>query len=311
MSDFKAIILCNNPIAIPAIKEFLFYGKVGAIVVTKQHSEMQYLLQQLLTGTGVPLLLVDRKNCMQVLAESIRQYEITVGLTITFPFILKKEIIEMVPKGFINFHFGLLPQCRGPQPILWHIINNDAEAGITLHRIDEGIDTGPIVLQEKMAIRPTDTYGIVQSNMGYLGAKAAATLFKILSYGSSIPAVPQDESKAMYYKNPTAADLTIDWKTMSADKIIRIVNACNPWNKAAGTSINNWTLGITEAKIVSKNILQNITPGSILAVNETDGLLVQAVNNEVVKINIIYTQEGFLSGCRLADFNIQPGNCFN
>jgi methionyl-tRNA formyltransferase len=310
MPDFKAIILCNNPIALPGIKEFLFYGKVGALVTTKQNSEMQFLLQQLAEGTGVPVLHTDKKNYAKELSNAIVQYNITVGLVMTFPYILPKNIIELPEKGFINFHYGLLPQCRGPQPILWHILNGDADGGITLHRMDDGIDTGPVVLQEKMSISPADTYGILQAKLAHLGAKSAATLFKILSFGSIVPSSPQDETKAAYYKNPTAKDLTISFKTMDSHKIIRTINACNPWNKAAGAIVNNWMLGVTEAEISNVVADDAVEHGTIVAVDKEQGLLVKTCDGKLVKINIIFLQEGFLSGWRLSAFGIKTGDCF-
>ncbi len=310
MQDLKAIILCNNPLALPGIKEFLFYGKVGALVTTKANGEMQFLLQQLAEGTGVPVLQVDKKDYLHELSKAIKAYNITVGLVMTFPFILPKNIIELPEKGFINFHYGLLPQCRGPQPILWHILNGDAEGGITLHRMDDGIDTGPIILQEKLPIGPADTYGILQSKLAHLGAKSAATLLKILSFGSIIPSTAQDETKAKYYKNPTGENLTIRFKTMDSYQIMRIINACNPWNKAAGANLNNWVFGITEAEISNINADEALTPGTTAAVNKDQGLLVKTNDGKLLKVNIVYLQEGFFSGARLADFGIKPGDCF-
>ncbi len=311
MPDFKAIILCNNPIALPGIKEFLFYGKVGALVTTQRNGEMQFLLQQLAEGTGVPVLQVDRKNYLKELGNAIAQYHITVGLVMTFPYILPKSTLEQPEKGFINFHYGLLPQCRGPQPILWHILNSDTDGGITLHRMDDGIDTGPIILQEKLAISPSDTYGILQAKLAHLGAKSAATLFKILSFGSIIPSTPQDETKAAYYTNPTAKDLTISFNTMGSHQIIRTINACNPWNKAAGARINDWMVGITEAEISNDSANEANKPGTIVALDKQNGLLVKTCDNKVLKINIVYLQEGFLSAWRLAEFGIKPGNYFD
>jgi methionyl-tRNA formyltransferase len=311
MSDFKAIILCNNPIALPGIKEFLFYGKVGALVTTQRNGEMQFLLQQLAAGTGVPVLQVNKKNYVKELGNAITQHAITVGLIMTFPYILPKSLLEQPEKGFINFHYGLLPQCRGPQPIFWHIRNCDADGGITLHRLDEGVDTGPVVLQEKLPIGLDDTYGMLQAKLAHLGAKSANTLFKILSFGSIIPSTPQDETKAAYYHNPTAQDLTIHFKTMDSHQIVRTINACNPWNKAAGAIIKDWMLGLTEVAISNDNANENDQPGTIVAVDKGKGLLVKTCDGKILKINILYLQEGFLSGERLSAFGIKPGDCFD
>lgn len=310
MNEVKALILCNNPIAIPGIKEFLFYGNAAAIATTQRNKEMQHILERLMKDTGVPLLLLNKKEYKTQLAEAIKQYDVTVGLMMTFPFMITPELLQLPPKGFINFHYGLLPQCRGPQPILRHLLNHDKEAGITIHKVDEGIDTGPIIIQEKTAIEDNDTYGTLQSKLAFLAAKQAANLLKILSYGTIIPALPQDETKVAYYEMPTAEELTISWTEMTAQKIIRLVNACNPWNKGAGATINDWFLGITEAEMAEGSDTTDAGPGTIIACNNEEGLLVKTIDNQKLKINIVYTNEGFFSGSRLATFGIKPGMQF-
>jgi methionyl-tRNA formyltransferase len=304
-NDVKAIILCNNPIALPGIREFLFYKKVGAFVVTKRNKEMQGIIASINEGYEVPVIIVDRKNYVAEIIDAIGKYEINTGLVMTFPFILPDSIWQLPARGFINFHYGLLPQCRGPHPILWHLLNNDKEAGITLHKMDDGIDTGEIILQEKTAIEQQDTYGTLQGKLAFLAAKAAANLLKILSFGSIIPSRKQEESLAVYYEKPTAAELTIRWAEMPAEKIIRVINACNPWNKGAGTTINNWFLGITEAEIAGEAESDDKLPGTVLSCAAADGLIVKTADNKKLKINIIYTNEGFFSGHRLAQFGIK------
>ena len=305
MNEIKALILCNNPIAIPGIKEFLFYGKVAAIATTQRNKEMQHILEQLMKDTGVPLLLLNKKDYKTQLTDAIKKYDVNVGLMMTFPFMISQEILQLPPKGFINFHYGLLPQCRGPQPILRHLLNNDKEAGVTVHKVDEGIDTGAIIIQEKIPIEDNDTYGTLQSKLAFLAAKQAANLLKILSYGTMIPAAAQDETKAAYYEMPVAKELTINWTEMTAEQIVRLVNACNPWNKGAGTTVNDWLIGVAEAEISENAYTDGTLPGTIITCNKEEGLLVQTKDNKKLKINIIYTNEGFFSGSRLAGFGIK------
>ncbi len=310
MNEIKALILCNNPIAIPGIREFLFYGKVAAIATTQRNKEMQHILRPMLKETGVQLLLVNKKEYKTQLASAIKEHSANVVLMKTFPFIISPDLLQLPEKGFINFHYGLLPQCGGPQPIIRHLLNNDAEAGVTVHKVDEGVDTGPVILQEKIPIENNDTYGTLQSKLAFLAAKQAANLLKILSYGSIIPAVPQDTTKARYYEMPGAAELTINWQEMSAAQIIRLANACNPWNKGAGTTINDWFIGITEAELCEKNDNNETSPGTIIACNREEGLVVRTCDKQTLKINIIYTSEGFFSGSRLERFGIKKGMQF-
>jgi methionyl-tRNA formyltransferase len=310
MNEIRALILCNNPIAIAGIKEFLFYGKLSAIAIPKRNKEMRQILENLLQDTGVPLLFIEKNKYDIQLMEAIKKYDINVGLMMTFPFIIPSPILALPKKGFINFHYGLLPQCRGPHPILWHLLNNDKEAGVTVHKVDEGIDTGQIILQEKIAIQDSDTYGTMQAQLAFVAAKLAASLFKILSYGSIIPSTPQEESKANYYTMPNAKNLTINWQTMEAEKILRTINACNPWNKGAGATIDNWFIGITEASLIGDYKNNEIEAGTIIECNKENGLIVKTLDNKKIMISIIYLQEGFFSGWKLSAFGIKKGNKF-
>jgi methionyl-tRNA formyltransferase len=310
MSELKVLILCNNPVAVPGIREFLFYGKLAAVVTTKRNKEMQHILSGMLEGTGVPLILVTKKECNDQLRKVMEEYKPDVVLMMTFPFIINGQVLQNPPKGFINFHYGLLPQCRGPQPILWHMLNNDAECGVTVHKADEGVDTGDIILQEKIPIDPADTYGTLQSKLAYLGAKQAATLLKIISYGNIIPATKQDETKAAYFEMPKAEKLSINWSEMNGDQIVRLVNACNPWNKGAGAIINNWMIGITAAQLVADCKEQDAIPGTILACNDKEGLLIKTADDKKLRLEIVYLNEGFFLGHQLTRFGIMPGMVF-
>lgn len=126
-----------------------------------------------------------------------------------------------------------------------------------------------------------------------------------------IPSRPQDESKAAYYEMPVAKDLTINWKEMGAAIIVRLVNACNPWNKGAGAFINNWFIGITEAEIAGETAFGEEDAGTILACDKEQGLLVKTCDGKKLKITIVYLQEGFYSGYQLSAFSITPGMSFN
>lgn len=307
-SEVKALILCNNPVAIPAIREFLFYGKVGAIVVTRRNKEMQQLISGMTENNPVPLIIVTKNDYKEKISEALREHSINVGLMMTFPFIIPEEIWTIPEKGFINFHFGLLPECRGPQPILWHMLNNDREAGVTVHKVDGGIDTGEIIMQERMEISPTDTYGLLQAKLGFIAARPAANLLKILSFGTLVPSKAQDESKARYFEMPTAKELMIRWD-MPAAEIIRLINACNPWNKGAGAMVNNWMIGVTEA-VLSGETDDPAPAGTIISCDEKNGLQVKTVDSKLLTITIVYLQEGFYSGYRLTEFDIRPGMCF-
>jgi methionyl-tRNA formyltransferase len=97
---------------------------------------------------------------------------------------------------------------------------------------------------------------------------------------------------------------------MSAAVIVRLANACNPWNKGAGAFINNWFIGITEAEIAGDMSEDNILPGTVLACNKSEGLLIASSDKKKLKVNIVYLQEGFYSGYRIAEFGVKEGMKF-
>jgi methionyl-tRNA formyltransferase len=142
--------------------------------------------------------------------------------------------------------------------------------------------------------------------LAHVAAKAAANLLKILSYGSIIPSTPQNESKAFYYEMPNAKQITINWKEMTAAQIHRLVNACNPWNKGASTSIASWIIAFTETELMGDSNKTDIAAGTILACNKEEGLLIQTCDAKKIKVTIVYLQEGFYSGWRLTEFGLKP-----
>ena len=91
--------------------------------------------------------------------QELKGYEADIYVSMSFNQILKKEIIDSAPKGFINCHAGALPFYRGRNPLNWVLINGEKEFGITVHYVDEGIDTGDIIEQELYPIGPNENYG--------------------------------------------------------------------------------------------------------------------------------------------------------
>ncbi len=295
MTNLNILLLCNNPIATPAIKELLFRNKVKAVLAPKFNKEINEILPPLLDAAGVPLIFAERQNVAERIAQAISNLDIHSVWMMTFPYIIPADIVKLPSKGFINFHYGKLPEYRGPEPIFAQLVNQEKAPGVAVHLVDEGIDTGPVILQESLTGSPYDTYGQLRSRLGALAAKLSVTLLKILEYGTMIPASGQDNSKACYYNRPVKKDLMIDWQTMDSHTIQALVNACNPWNKGAGSKINDTIVGITEIDILPFEE-NDQEPGTIVKLDANEGLLVKTVDERLIRINIGYTTEGFLPG---------------
>ncbi len=126
--------------------------------------------------------------------------------------IVPYEISKMAAQGGINYHPSLLPKYRGASAINWAIIKGEEETGVTIHYIDEGVDTGDIILQEKVEILPQDTMGSLYFDKLYpLGVRLIKEAVRQIRQGT-VKAIPQDESQASYQPIIKSDDVTIDWQ---------------------------------------------------------------------------------------------------
>jgi len=241
--------------------------------------------------------------------EAIEEKKANLGLVVSFPYKIPAAVFNLPEKGFYNVHPGPLPQYRGPDPVFHQLKNREKQAGVTLHKLDDGMDTGPVVLNEMVKIDPQDTYGLLSSRLAELGAKLTGTLLKLVGLGLNIPSKPQNQAFARYYPRQQAADVVINWQTMDASNIIALIKACNPWNKGAITKINNVVIRLLSAERSTGHALSSKPPGTILAIGE-NGITVSTLNEEFLLIRYIYAEEGFLPAGRLAQLGVMPGQVF-
>ncbi|HTC01634.1 MAG TPA: formyltransferase family protein [Ferruginibacter sp.] len=309
MAEIKAILLCSTRFAIPALQEMAFFNQLAAIVIPSKNSAMIEQVQSVLNGITIPIVLVDRDNFEEKIIQAIQQYNVNLGLMMTFSFRLPKSVYELPAKGFFNFHPSPLPAYRGADPIFQQIKNKEQTAGVTIHKLDENFDTGAIVQKEIIKIEPTDTYGILTSKLSHVAAKIARVLIKMISFDIDIPSKMQDESVASSFKKQSANDIIINWKEMDATTIIALINACNPWNKGAVAKLNNKIIRLVEAeKIGGSNEI--LIPGRIFSIS-SNGLFITTINSEAISVNIIYTDEGFLGTKQFNKIGLLAGNQFD
>ncbi len=141
--------------------------------------------------------------------------------------ILPKEILSLPKFGCINIHASLLPAYRGAAPINWAIIRGDRSTGITVMQMNEGMDTGDILMQESIPIGPEDTAGTLTEKLSILGAKLIAEAMPLLETGRLIPR-QQDHGKATLAPLLKKEDGLIDWELPAAE-IHNRVRGFSPW----------------------------------------------------------------------------------
>ncbi len=160
--------------------------------------------------------------------------------------ILPKEVLEIPRLGCINVHASLLPKYRGAAPIQWAVLNGDAESGVTTMMMNEGLDTGDILMTEKLTLNPKETGGSLFDRLAVLGGDLIVKTLVALAAGNC-PRTPQDDAKASKVSVFTKTFGLISWAE-SAVVLERKVRGLNPWPSAytylSGKQLKLWDTAV-------------------------------------------------------------------
>ena len=183
---------------------------------------------------GVPVLQFRRMRSPEAVA-AFGELSADLGVMAYVTDIVPGEILEAPTHGTIQYHPSLLPLHRGPSSINWAVIQGDAETGLTVFWPDEGLDTGPVLLQRRVAIGPDDTTGSLYFDKLFpMGVEAMVEAVGLVRSGAA-PRIEQDHSLATYEGWCRAADVRIDWE-MPAGDLYNLVRGADP-SPGAGTSL--------------------------------------------------------------------------
>lgn len=302
----RIAILCNDRLGFPAIHQLLPHNILVAVGTTNRVPETRIVLSQLCTLGNIPLELFTAENLEDSLINWLEHYQPDLVLVKTFPYKIPASVLAIPKHGFINFHYAPLPAFRGSNPLFWMIKNRVLEGGVTIHRMDESFDTGDILLQYPVTMTPETNYGLAISQLAATGAALTGNLLQGL-LNNSLQPIKQDHSKAGWYGRPKVADLEIRWAEMDAFEIRSLVNATNPWNKGAIVRYKGWTFALTDVSVSSVKVPSGTAPGTILALNEEQGLIISCKSEQAIRVDVFYSEEGFFSGPRLKNFGITAG----
>jgi len=209
--------------------------------------------------------------------------------------ILPPAVLNIPARGCLNIHASLLPRWRGAAPIQRALLAGDTETGITIMQMDEGLDTGPMLLQQRVAIAGDDTGATLHDKLARVGAGAIVQALR-----TPFAARAQDSALATYAEKITKAEAAIDW-ARDAGAICRQVRAFNP-TPGAATAWNGSVLKIWRATVAENG---GASPGTVVKV-DSDGIFV-AAGSQAVKITELQKAGGkrlpaaqFLAGAALA-----------
>ena len=226
-----------------------------------------------------------RKNTEFI--EEIKELKPDVMCVVAYGKILPKEILDIPQFGCINVHGSLLPKYRGAAPIQWAVINGDKETGITTMYMDVGMDTGDMILKEKVSIGENETTGELWNRLSKIGGELLVKTLKLIEKGNA-PRTKQGEDYTiapMLDKEMSK----IDWENKTAEQIKNLIRGLNPI-MGAYTFVNGKKLKIWKAQVVEENKIltsdNKIKNGDIILADAKQGLFFKAKDGILEAIEI-------------------------
>ncbi|MFA8433538.1 MAG: methionyl-tRNA formyltransferase [Marinifilaceae bacterium] len=306
----KVLVCCNSDVlAIPTLLKLKELGVLkGVCIPDRSRASLMPALDAL--NLDVELTCLSRRNWISTLKNLIQSKDVDCVWVLTFPWIFPQGLLESVSYGFVNFHFGLLPKYKGCDPIFWQIRNKEACGGITIHYMNEFIDEGPVILQESVRIIPGENYGLHCMRLGKHNAGLVERVMNILIAPQNKP-LELEASNQVFSQKPSESDLKIDWMNQSAEEIECLVNASNPKYGGAKTRIAGFEMYVLEVTPVNLENKVEAKPGQIIHADSTYGLVVYCSDGESVRITVVRTREGYLSGVKLFNLGFNAGHVFD
>jgi methionyl-tRNA formyltransferase len=216
-------------------------------------------VKELAVTHGLPVYQPERIRRNPEFLEQVRALNPALIVVVAYGNILPPELLEIPRYGCLNVHASLLPKYRGAAPIQWSVIEGDTLTGVTLMRMDEGMDTGDMLAKAELEIAPDDTALSLAPKLANLGAQLA--LEQIPNWiAGKLPAVPQDNSQATMAPKLTKETGVLDWNK-SAVALHNLVRGVQPWPGASTTLFGQ------PLKVVGTSVDKGHsgTPGEILA----------------------------------------------
>ena len=208
--------------------------------------------------------------------EYLKKYEPDLIVVAAFGQILPKEILEMPSHCCLNVHASLLPKYRGASPIQQAIINGDKATGVTIMKMDEGLDTGDIFLQEEVPIADDETGGSLFDKLEVTGRKLITKAISKIEDGSAT-FTPQNNKEATYTRIIKKQDGEIDF-TMNAKAIERLIRGMTPW-PSAYTYLDGKMLKVWKAEHFEEN--SGKSSGTIFKANK-EGIFVSTAGGTLI-----------------------------
>lgn len=212
----------------------------------------------------------------------IRELAPDIIVVVAYGCIIPPQLLHVAPYGCINLHVSLLPKYRGSAPIQWAVLNGDERTGVSIMQLDEGLDTGDVLMVEPVEIDPEETSGQLFDRVSALGAKTLVTALEKLQAGQLTPAPQQHDLASL--APPLNKDMARFDFTQDAGHIHNWVRGMNPW-PVAWFEQDGKRIKVLECRIAKET--RSAAPGTVLALKP---LTIAAENGAVELLTV--TPEG-------------------
>ena len=209
--------------------------------------------------------------------EILEELKPDVVIVVAYGKILPKDFLEFAKHGCINIHGSILPEYRGAAPIQWSVLDGKEFAGVTSMQMNEGLDTGDIILVEKTKIDENETSGDLYERLTVLGANVLLKTLEAIKTNSLNPQ-KQDDSKSSYAKMLDKSLSKIDWN-LKASEVHNKIRGLDPWPVAL-TTFDGKNLKLFRSRLLSENY--NKQAGSVI--KSKDGIIVVCGDKKAVLI---------------------------
>lgn len=305
----KLVFFGTPEFALPSLQQ-LFDSRHEVTLVVSKPDRPKGRRQEMTTPPVIGLarhrdLRVDQtKNVKgQQFADTLAATGADVAVVVAYGKILPEHLLHIPPHGFVNLHPSLLPRHRGPSPIQWTLVCGDQVTGVTTMLLDEGMDTGPILLQRRVAIEPRDTVETLAPRLAVEGADLLVETLDGIEEGTVHPR-PQPADGANVTPMLRRSFAKIEWE-MPARHLVNRLRGFTPW-PGLYASFRDGRLKIHGLEEVTPPPRGDEPPGTVLAVS-ADGIVVRCGRSTAVRITEVQREgrrrlpvDAFLIGERVS-----------
>ena len=261
---------------------------------------------------GLQILQPEKVRNNEEFISKIRNLKPDVICVVAYGKILPKEILDIPKIGCINVHGSLLPKYRGAAPIQWAVLNGDRETGITTMYMDVGMDTGDMILKEKVTIGDDETTGELWDRLSKIGGELLVKTLKEIENGTAKRIKQGEDFSLAPMLDKSIAK--IDWENKTAREIRNLVRGLNPimgaYSFLNGKKVKFWKVDVLDDKEIDTENKENLENGTVLISDAKQGLFIKAKDG-ILKVLEIQGENAkkmdiasFLRGNKIEEFEI-------